>query len=253
MPIIFPDHIIVTEQEVDCTHLSGERKEFIINFTKRLIALYKEGGNARQIYAIAGPSGSGKSYLSVLAQEVGKQIDESVSIVPVSIDAYHFPNEYLSQTKAGGGGEEEERGESLRTLKDVKGRYDTYDVPALLRDLEEFKSGSAVRFPLYSRRLHEPIQGEIKVPEGPAIVLIEGLWLLYPGAEWKDLPALYDHSYFLDDTPEALRERTISRHEIGGRERGDAERMYDESDAKNRALVLETKTYADEQLFWPKV
>ena len=245
MNIIFPDNIIVTEQEVDCTHLSAERKEFIINFTKRLISLYKQKGNARQVYTISGPSGSGKSYLSVLAEAIGKQIDESVRIIPISIDAYHFPNEYLSETKAGGG-------DSLLTLKDVKGRYDTYDVPALLSDLEEFKNASALRLPLYSRKLHEPISGEIKVPVGPALMLIEGLWLLYPGTEWKNLPPLYDHSYFLDDTAEALRLRTISRHEIGGRGREDAERMYDESDAKNRMLVLETRSRADEELTWPE-
>ncbi len=248
MNIEFPDHIIVTEQEIDCTHLSVERKEFVIRFTERLISNYKkestgDGEQRRQIVSIVGPSGSGKSYLSILAETIGKQIDESVRIVPVSIDAYHFPNEYLSQTKAG---EEEE------TLKDVKGRYDTYDVPALLRDLEDFKNGTSLRLPVYSRKLHEPMQGVIKVPEGPALMLIEGLWLLYGGTGWKDLPALYDHSYFLDDDAASLRAHTVKRHVEGGRERGEAEARYDEYDAENRTLVLKTKPRADEQLSWPK-
>ena len=243
MNIVFPEHIIVTDQEIDCTHLSAQRKDFIISFTKRLIALYKEQGEGRKVYAIAGPSGSGKSYLSILTETLSKQIDADVRIIPVSIDAYHFPNEYLSQTATLGG-----------TLKDVKGRFDTYDVPALLSDLQDFKDGNSMRLPVYSRKLHEPISGEIKVTDGPAIMLIEGLWLLYSeheGIGWREISGLFDHSYFLDDSPASLRAHTIERHVRGGREEGDAARQYDEHDAQNKTLVLATKERADEKLTWP--
>ena len=240
MNINFPLSVIVTEQEIDCTQLSQTKKDFVINFSTQLISSYKQKGSARQIYAIAGASGSGKSYLSILTEQISTQIDSSVKIIPISIDAFHFTNEYLLQHKLSKG-----------TLKDVKGRFDTYDVDALRAHLEGFKSGDQISFPLYSRKLHEPIPDAISIPNGPAVLLVEGLWLLYQDAGWEKLRGQFERIYFLSDDMEALRTRTIGRHMLGGRSREEAEKHYNESDDKNRTSVLETKNSADEILTWP--
>jgi pantothenate kinase len=190
------------------------------------------------VFGIAGPSGAGKSYLSVLSEALMRELDPSVRVVPISIDAYHYPNEYLASRPS-------ERG----TLKDVKGRYDTYDVSALLYDLSEFRKGEkSVRFPVYSRKLHEPIPGAIKVDDGPTLLLVEGLWLLFEKGGWGEIRPLFDRIVYPDDDPSKLRERTVMRHERGGRAPDDAARHYDESDAVNRILVEATKARADETL-----
>ncbi len=237
----FPTSVLVTEQEVDCTLLSPAKREFIERFVRDLAERYeREGG--RRIFGIAGPSGSGKSFLSVLAQTLMPQVSPEVRVVPVSIDAYHYPNEYLASKPS-------ERG----TLKEVKGRYDTYDVSALAYDLSEYKrGGTSVRFPLYSRKLHEPVPGAVKVEDGPTLLLIEGLWLLYEKGGWGELRPLFDRIVYLDDDPGMLRERTIARHMKGGRAAEDATAHYDESDAANRVQVEATRARADEVLVWPK-
>ncbi len=241
MNIVFPENVIVTEQEIDCSQLSQVKKDFVIDFTVRLISFYKDAGSARQIYGIAGASGSGKSYLSIMAEQIAIQIDSSVKIIPVSIDAFHFSNKQLLETHCEDG-----------TLKDVKGRYDTYDVESLRAHLELFKTGVEMSFPLYSRKLHEPIKDAIHSNDGPAVILIEGLWLLYQDAGWEKFHGLFERIFFLSDDAGVLRQRTIGRHILGGRSREEAEKHYNESDDKNRTQVLETKNTADEILVWPE-
>lgn len=239
--IIFPDSVVVTDQTVDCMQMSAEKKVFALDFTKRIIADFKKSGKTRISFGIAGPSGSGKSFLSVLAHELGKQADPSIDIVPISIDAYHFPNTYLESTHKDG-----------VPLKEVKGRYDTYDVEALVTSLEDYRNGSRVQFPEYSRKLHEPVANVISVSEHPTILLVEGLWLLRQEGGWGNVRPLLDRVFYIDDIAEASRERTLKRHIAGGRSEADARRQYEASDAKNRESVILTKSTADELLAWPE-
>jgi pantothenate kinase len=239
--IIFPDSVVVTDQTVDCTQMSAAKKSFALDFTERIIADFKDSGKTRISFGIAGPSGSGKSFLSVLAHELGKQIDPSVDIVPISIDAYHFPNTYLESTHKDG-----------VSLKDVKGRYDTYDVEALVTSLEAYRDGARVQFPEYSRRLHEPVSNVISVSDHPTILLVEGLWLLRKEGGWGNVRPLLDKVFYIEDIAEESRTRTLKRHIAGGRSEQDARRQYESSDAKNREIVMLTKSTADEFLTWPE-
>lgn len=237
----FPEHVIVTDQTIDCTKMSKAKQEFAISFTSRILAAYKDSGKQRLCFGIAGPSGSGKSFLSVLAHDLGKQIDPSIDIVPISIDAYHYPNTYLENTTKDG-----------VTLKQVKGRYDTYDVEALVSALEDYRHGGRVQFPVYSRKLHEPVANSISVAENPTILLVEGLWLLRREGGWGNVLPLLDKTFFIDDIAEESRERTLTRHISGGRSEEDAKHQYEVSDLKNRELVMHTRDSADESLRWPK-
>ena len=239
--IRFPKSVIVTDQPVDCTHMSKPKQAFVIEFTKNILDEFARSGAKRKIYGIVGPSGSGKTFLSILAKEIGHDINRHVDIAPVSIDAFHFSNQFLSSTKVGG-----------KVLKDVKGRYDTYDIPALVKLLEEFRRGGAVRFPEYSRKTHEPIQDAIAVNDRPTILLLEGLWLLYDKAGWAEVNPLLDSTFYIDDVAEESRSYTLLRHMFGGKSDVEANRYYEESDAKNRDLVVQTKQLADEILRWPK-
>ena len=237
----FPEQVTVTDQVIDCTEMSGEKKAFVVDFTQRMLRAFSESGKERVCYGVAGPSGSGKSFLSVLTKELGKQLEPTVDIVPISIDAFHYPNTYLESTFKDG-----------KSLKEVKGRYDTYDVEALVTSLEEYRHGARVQFPEYSRKLHEPVANSISVSEQPTVLLLEGLWLLRPEGGWGNVRPLLDKAFFIEDDAEESRTRTLGRHIAGGRSTDDAERYYDESDTKNRESVLMTKSAADELLTWPK-
>jgi pantothenate kinase len=232
----FPNEIIVTGQQIDISHFSDNQKKFVADFITNLLKYYRQSGKERIVVGIAGPSGAGKSLLAALAKELSSE----TPVIPVSIDAFHFTNLQLENTKGGDG----------ITLKDRKGRYDTYDVAALEQKLQKFTDGEKVTFPEYSRIQHEPISEVLIVPDGPCILLLEGLWLLYENSGWEQIHRYFAHTYFLDDAPAALRAHTILRHIHGGRSQIDAERHYDTSDVKNYQLLMQTKASADEQLTW---
>ena len=233
----FPDRIVVTDQEIDISELSGEEKSFALNFLKAVRALYRTQGKERIIVGIAGPSGAGESLLAALA---AKMSSGGISVTHISIDAFHYPNTYL-------GGHVDQEG---RSPKEVKGRYDTYDVPFLKGKLEQFLKGDVVAFPEYSRKLHDPVSNAINI-SGPSILLLEGLWLLFESHGWGDLRHYFAKVYFLDNKPEKLRQHTIERHVRGGKTQEEAEDFFDKSDMKNYDLVMKTQSRADAQLTWP--
>lgn len=236
----FPKKIVLADQEVDLTHLSAKEKEFVIEMLRDAILHYEGFGKARAIFGIAGPSGAGKSLVAALMRELAGSMDLPFRIETVSIDAFHFPNEYLATHEEDG-----------VNLKDVKGRYDTYDTQLLGSELAHFRLGSEVRFPVYSRTIHDPVPHALKITEPRTLLLLEGLWVLYDRAGWNIVRDELDYSYFLDNELEQLRKHTVERHIRGGRSEQDAAHFYDKSDMQNYRLVIGTKKYADQFLSWP--
>lgn len=236
----FPKKIVVTEQEIDVGELSTKEKEFVIELTRDAALRYEGFGKARAVFGIAGPSGAGKSVLATLMREVALAQEFPFRVETLSIDAFHFPNEYLAGEVRDG-----------VNLKAVKGRYDTYDTQLLGSELAHFRSGGAMRFPRYSRKIHDPVPGALNISEPKVLLLLEGLWLLYDHAGWKSVHDELDYAYFLDDDLERLRKHTVLRHVRGGREEKDAERFYEKCDMENYRLVMRTKKCADQFLSWP--
>lgn len=236
----FPKEVTVTDQCVDISNFSSFEKDFVVKIAKDIVDEYFQSGDSRRIVGIAGPSGAGKSLLSVLVQAVAKEHYPHIPIYPISIDAFHFHNDYLESHHAVGG-----------TLKSVKGRNDTYDVAALEVMLKKFTDLEALSLPEYSRKLHEPISDVISIPEGPGILLIEGLWLLCEDYGWENIHHHLSRTYFLHDSKSTLREHTIKRHIAGGKSEREAAEQYDQNDRRNAELVMKTKNKADEELVWP--
>lgn len=236
---VFPKKITITDQVVDIAHLSEKEKSFALSVAADAFLRYERFQKPRAIFGIAGPSGAGKSLLAALLREIAVARKLPFRVETVSIDAFHFPNEYLAL--------EERDGINLR---DVKGRYDTYDTQLLASELARFRAGDLIRFPAYSRKIHDPVPNAITISEPNTLLILEGLWLLYDDAGWKFVRDELDHTYFLDDELERLRRHTIERHVRGGKGEKEAGTFYDKSDMANYRLVIRTKKYADQFLSW---
>ncbi len=236
----FPKTIAVTDQEIDISGMNAAQKAFVLHVADDAFFHYERFGKPRAIFGIAGPSGAGKSILAALLVDIAAKRDLPYRVATVSIDAFHLPNEYLAVEEQGG-----------VNLKEVKGRYDTYDTQLLAGELARFRSGDIVRFPAYSRKIHDPVPGAVSVSEPETLLILEGLWLLHDQSGWGFVRDELDYTYFLDDELERLRKHTIERHIRGGREEKDASRFYDKSDMENYRLVIRTKKYADQFLSWP--
>ena len=225
---------MVTEQTVDISGFSQKQRDYYLNLFWETIHIYERARKPRVIIGIAGPTGAGKSVVSVLFKELAKQAPLPFAFESITIDAYHFPNSYLLAHDSDG-----------VPLKRVKGRYDTYDAAALVTHLKAFAAGQNVSFPAYSRKLHDPVPNSIPITTPATLLLVEGLWLLSDFGDWAQVHRLLDFSYFIESDPERTRQAVIKRHMTGGRSLEDATRHYNEVDGRNSDLTLQTRNRAD--------
>lgn len=232
--LVFPTALTVTEQTIDISGFTAPQKAFYLNLFSETAGVYAAAKKARVVIGIAGPTGAGKSVVAVLFKELARQAGLPFALESITIDAYHYPNSFLLSHFSAG-----------VPLKQVKGRFDTYDVAALARDLKAFASGASVAFPAYSRKLHDPVPGSISVAAPATLLVLEGLWLLAELGDWARIKPLVDFCYFIDSDKERTRQAVINRHTTGGRTLEDASRHYEEVDGRNSDLTLQTRHRAD--------
>jgi len=234
----FPEKVVVTDHEIDLTNLTDTQKEYYRDLASRIAVLYEASAKKRVVVAFAGQSGSGKSVTIELIRTLLSQKECPYSVRIADIDAFHYHNEYLDNAQGFDG----------KVLRSVKGRYDTYDVSRLSDFLTDFVAGKQVVIPQYSRITHNPTEEGHPVAEEKVLLLMAGLWFLRDTAEWAQVRTHIDHIFLLRGNPARLRAYSIERHMRGGRSREDAERFYDESDARNAQEIAEHSVEADEVL-----
>lgn len=182
---------------------------------------------ARQIVAIAGPPGTGKS---TLAWHVANELGADMCVI-VPMDGFHLANSIIAETP----------------LRDRKGAIDTFDAGGYISLLRRLKARNepVVYAPSYRRGLEEPIAASIAVPQAAQIVLTEGNYLLVQEPPWNGAGAYFDETWFVE-TPRALRvERLIARHETFGMTREDAISWTHTVDEINADVISATKSHAD--------
>ena len=232
--LVFPTSLVVTEQTIDISGFGPQQKAYYLKLFWETVEIYNANKKVRAVIGMAGPTGAGKSVLAVLFKELARQAHLPFAFEVITIDAYHFPNSYLLSHFSEG-----------VPLKKVKGRFDTYDVLALAKDLKAFANGQDVGFPTYSRKLHDPVPNSAVVSMPATLLLIEGLWLLSDHGDWERIRPLLDYCYFIESDNARTREAVIKRHVTGGRSLEDAARHYEQVDGRNSDMVLQTRHKAD--------
>ena len=207
---------------------------------RTLINMREADPSRRLLAGVAGCPAAGKSIFALLLAEVINALPESggarAAVVP--LDGFHHTNAYLESHFVPG---------TDTTLREMKGRPDTFDVEAAIRAFTQLRSPGDEQFlPGYSRRLHEPVEGEIRIGEKDLIVIVEGNFLCMTEKEsWARLSALLDVKVFLDADREECRKRHIRRHVRGGRSPEDAAGHYEVVDRPNAELIEKTMDAAD--------
>lgn len=181
----------------------------------------------RQVLAIAGAPGSGKSTL--VERLAGELAGEPVEILPM--DGFHYDDAVLH----------------AMGRRPWKGAPDTFDVGGLRGALKRLRDPAegAVAVPVFDRDL-EISRGSARIigPEA-RLILAEGNYLLLDAEPWRQLRPLFDTTVSIDVSEEELRRRLRARWVGYGLSESEIETKLEDNDLPNGRLVIASGSLAD--------
>src|ERR1700716_1897558 len=147
------------------------------------------------IIGVAGSVAVGKSTTARVLQALLARWPNTPRVDLVTTDGFLYPNAVLER----------------EGLMERKGFPESYDLPALLRFLNEVKAGRhPVRAPIYSHLVYDVKPNEWVTVDQPAILIVEGLNVLQTGRPPRDGKAVpyvsdfFDFSIYLDADEDVL-------------------------------------------------
>lgn len=195
----------------------------------------KNEKDRRIIVFLAAPPAVGKSTFSIFTERFSKEMNGMKPIQHLSLDGFHYPNEYLNSHSIEMSGKTHE-------LSEIKGMPETFDLESFKDYLDRLKEEN-IKWPIYDRQLHDVVMDQVEVTSD--IVIIEGNWLLLDEPGWRDLKEKCDYSIFIRAEEEQLKERLINRKIKGGLTPSEALEFYKRSDGKNVKRVMNHQLSSD--------
>ena len=154
------------------------------------------------IIGVAGSVAVGKSTTARVLQALLARWPNVPKVDLVTTDGFLFPNVILER----------------EGLMEKKGFPESYDLPALLRFLNEVKAGKRpARAPIYSHLIYDVVPNQWVEVDRPDILIVEGLNVLQTGRLPKDGKAIpfvsdfFDFSVYIDADEEVLKAWYIDR------------------------------------------
>ncbi len=161
-----------------------------------------DDGKMPYIIGVAGSVAVGKSTTARVLQALLARWPHTPKVELVTTDGFLFPNAVLEREK----------------LMEKKGFPESYDLPALLRFLNDVKAGQRkVKAPVYSHVSYDVIPGESIEVDQPDILIVEGLNVLQTGRPPKDGKAIpyvsdfFDFSVYIDAEVSVLESWYVQR------------------------------------------
>lgn len=170
---------------------------------RRLSDLQRAKGRRIAVF-LAAPPAAGKSTLCCYLEQLSRSAADLIPVQCVGIDGFHYPQDELNRRSICRDGE----WISLAKIKGAPESYDVEKLKGLLQSLNE----PAQFWPMYDRRIHNPVENAVEIQE--KILIVEGNWLLLEEAPWAELPC--DYSIFLALGDESQLDRIVQRKMMGG-------------------------------------
>ncbi|WP_209508217.1 MULTISPECIES: hypothetical protein [unclassified Ruegeria] len=181
----------------------------------------------RQLVAIAGPPGSGKSTVASLATAKLNRRGVSAGLVPM--DGFHFDNAILKE----------------RGLFPRKGAPETFDLVGFHALLVRLRAEDEVAIPGFDRKLDLAIAARSMILPDQRVVLVEGNYLLLDEAGWSGLHALWALKVFLGVDLATLKSRLTDRWVGFGLDKQAARERALSNDIPNAERVIQNSVQGD--------
>ena len=211
--------------DIEAEFDSRDRERVFLPLLRHLTDLQRSL-NRRIVAFLAAPPAAGKSTLCLYLEQLSRTEAGLIPVQSVGIDGFHYPQDYLD-------GHTIVRDGATIPLARIKGAPETYDVEHL-RALLEHVYEDGQRWPLYDRRIHNPVEGAVELRE--QILILEGNWLLLDEEPWRSLTC--DYSIFLRAGDERQLERIVRRKMLGGFDEATAREFVRSNDAPNIARCM---------------
>ena len=221
--------------EVNAVYSRDSIENIFVPLLRKLTKMRREK-NGRVLALFAAPPGAGKSTLLSFLAKLAEEDEQSDEVQVLGMDGFHRRQAYLvSRTVVRDGAE--------IPMVSIKGAPQTFDLEKLTERVQNIAAGRTCGWPVYDRRLHDPVDDAVTV-DGE-IVLIEGNYLLLDEPGWRDLRNYADHTVLIRADAELLRKRLVDRKAMGMASREEAERFVEFSDMRNVRTCLERSGGAD--------
>jgi len=193
----------------------------------RVEQLVRASNGKRVVVSLAGPPGSGKSYLS---DKVITALNKNgIKSMVLPQDGFHL---YRSQ---------------LQTLPDPekafarRGAPFTFDCMLFLALVKQLSSNVTLYGPSFDHKLKDPVENDIVITPDVAVVIIEGNYISLDEPCWTEIANYVDDTWFIEAPNSLLRERIIQRHLKAGisESRQQAVERVENNDLVNATYIAE--------------
>lgn len=190
------------------------------------------GEQQRVVIALAGPPGSGKS---TIAENIVQRLNLSASkryAAVLPMDGFHLPLKTLDALS---------NREEAYARRGAAWTFNAHAVIKLVKRLQISKHDKSmvILAPSFDHATKDPVEDSITITPETSLLILEGNWLLFDEAPWRDISALVDDTWFVDVEPNLAFQRVAKRHLQSGIEDNwnDAARRTRNNDLVNGELV----------------
>ena len=194
-----------------------------------IIETMRKRADHRELIAIAGPPGSGKT---TLAKTLA---DRLAHCSYLSMDGFHLDNPILIQ----------------KGLRERKGAPETFDVAGFMHLIQRLRRKEEVYVPDFDRQTERTINCAYPVPNHHDLVIVEGNYLLLDEPVWRGLDDYWDLAVFVQIGLETIKTRLMQRYKAHGFDEETSARWIESNDIPNAERVLKNRVPEDVTLNVP--